>query len=156
MPTGSGCCWLVLLLRANEVVSGDRLIEAVWGEAAPVTARNMIQVYVSRLRKALGPGLLLTQPSGIRASASARRELDAIRFSKLVARAHDAMADGEAATARELLVEAIALWRGPPLADFSYESFAQGEVARLEELRLEAIEMTHRRRFGGRDGTRDW
>ncbi len=131
---------VVLLLCANEVVSGDRLIEAVWGEAAPVSARNMIQVYVSRLRKALGPGLLLTQPSGYVLRVS-EAELDAIRFSNFVTRAHDAMADGEAVTARELLVEAIALWRGPPLADFSYESFAQGEVARLEELRLEAIEM---------------
>jgi DNA-binding SARP family transcriptional activator len=131
---------VVLLLCANEVVSGDRLIEEVWGEAAPVSARNMIQVYVSRLRKALGPGLLLTQPSGYVLRVS-EAELDAIRFSTFVARAHGAMADGEAATARELLVEAIALWRGPPLADFSYESFAQGEAARLEELRLEAIEM---------------
>ena len=130
----------VLLLCANEVVSRDRLIGEVWGEEAPVSARNMVQVYVSRLRKALGRGLLLTQPPGYVLRVG-EAQLDSIRFSALVTRAHGAMADGEPGAARDLLVEAIALWRGPPLADFTYESFAQREVGRLEELRLEAIEL---------------
>ena len=68
-------------------------------------------------------------------------ELDSTRFGGLMARARDSIAQGRAGPARELLGEAIALWRGPPLAEFSYESFAQGEVARLEEMGLEAVEL---------------
>lgn len=130
----------VLLLHANEVVSRDLLIEEVWGEGAPASAANMIQVYVSHLRKALSPGLLLTQAPGYVLQTTAA-QLDATRFSDLVANARQALAAGAAVAARELLEEALGLWRGPALADFTYESFAQGEVARLEELRLEAIEL---------------
>jgi predicted ATPase/DNA-binding SARP family transcriptional activator len=130
----------VLLLHANEVVSRDLLIEEVWGAGAPTSAPNMIQVYVSRLRKALGDGLLLTQAPGYVLRVG-EAQLDTIHFSALVARAGDALAAGVAGAAREFLEEAIGLWRGPALADFSYESFAQGEVGRLEELRLEAIEL---------------
>ncbi len=130
----------VLLLSANEVLSSDRLIEEVWGERAPASAPNMIQVYVSRLRKALGPGLLLTQTPGY-VLRLGEGQLDATRFASLVARAGEAMASGDPGAARALLEDALELWRGPPLADFTYDAFAQGEVARLEELRLEALEL---------------
>ncbi len=129
-----------LLLHANEVVSRERLIDEIWGEEPPASAANMVQVYVSRLRKALGPGLLLTEPPGYVLQVD-EEQLDATRFASLVARAGEAIRAGDPAAARALLEEALALWRGPPLADLMYESFAQGEVARLEELRLEALEL---------------
>ena len=130
----------VLLLHGNEVVSRDQLIDAVWGDAAPASAPNMIQVYVSRLRKALEREALVTQPPGyvLRVGAG---ELDRARFEVLLARAADAMGAADPGAARRRLDEAMALWRGPPLADFTYESFVQAEVARLEELRLEAVEL---------------
>ena len=130
----------VLLLRPGTVVSREQLIEEMWGAAAPASASNMIQVYVSRLRKPLGHEALLTKPPGyvLRVEDGA---LDSARFERLLARADSAMGADDPAAARELLDEAMSLWRGPPLADFRYESFAQGEAARLEELRLEAVEL---------------
>ena len=130
----------VLLLSANEVLSSDRLIDEVWGERAPASAPNMIQVYVSRLRKALGPGLLVTQAPGY-VLRLGEGQLDATRFASLLAQAGDAMASRDPGAARTLLEHGLELWRGPPLADFTYDAFAQGEVARLEDLRLEALEM---------------
>lgn len=130
----------LLVLHANEVVSRERLIEELWGERSPGSAPNMVQVYVSRLRKALGPGLLVTQSPGY-VLRLGDAQLDVLTFADLVARARDAMAQGDASGARELLVTAIAMVRGEALADFGYESFAKSEVARLEEMRLEAIEL---------------
>ena len=125
----------VLLLHANEVVSTERLIDDLWGEAPPATAAKSIQVYVSRLRKQLGDGRLVTRTPGylLRVEPS---ELDAARFEQLAADA----GRGPPAQAAELLREALSLWRAPPLADVAYEPFAQEEIARLEELRLGAIE----------------
>ena len=125
----------VLLLHANEVVSTERLIDDLWGEAPPATAAKSIQVYVSRLRKELGDGRLATRTPGylLRVEPS---ELDAARFEQLVAEA----GPGPPARTAELLREALSLWRAPPLADLAYEPFAQEEIARLEELRLGAIE----------------
>src|SRR6516165_896660 len=130
----------LLVLHANQVVAGERLIDELWGEAPPASAANMIQVYVSRLRKALGPGVLLTQPPGYVLQVG-EGQLDSARFATLLAAAGDALRAGDPGAARTLLGEADSLWRDPPLADFTYESFAQAEVARLEELRLEALEL---------------
>ena len=126
-----------LLLNANEVVSTDRLAEALWPEKIPRTAAKAIQVYVSTLRKALGiardrletrgPGYVLRVGAG---------ELDLNEFERLLASAKDEKAAVRAATLRE----ALALWRGAPLADFEYESFVQPEAARLGELRQLALE----------------
>ncbi len=126
-----------LLLNANEVVSTDRLAEALWPEKIPRTAAKAIQVYVSALRKALGiardrletrgPGYVLRVGAG---------ELDLHEFERLLASAKDEKAAVRAATLRE----ALALWRGAPLADFEYESFVQPEAARLGELRQLALE----------------
>jgi predicted ATPase/DNA-binding SARP family transcriptional activator len=129
-----------LLLHANEVVSRERLIEDVWGETPPASAPNMIQVYVSGLRKALGGELLVTRAPGYLLRVD-EALVDAERFAELIQRARDAMGDRRADEARSMINDAIELWRGPPLADFTYESFAQGDVARLEELRLEGIEL---------------
>jgi DNA-binding SARP family transcriptional activator len=125
----------ILLLNANELVSTDLLIDAVWGASPPLTARKTIQVYVSRLRGAVGDERLVTRPAGYVLYVEPA-ELDLARFEQLVAEARRAPA--EAASSK--LREALALWRGPALADLAYEEFAQAEVARLEELRLAAIE----------------
>jgi DNA-binding SARP family transcriptional activator len=126
----------VLLLRPNEVVPAEQLIDALWGERPPPTASTMVQVYVSRLRKLLGRDLLLTRPAGYELALDPS-QTDVGRFEALLAAA--AGTDDTAEAAR-LLNEALALWRGPALADFAYESFASVEAGRLEELRLAALD----------------
>ena len=127
----------VLLLSANDVLSADRLIEDLWGERAPASGRAALQVRISQLRKALGPAgaQLLTRPPGYVLQIDPER-LDAHRFERLLDAADGAPPERAAATLRE----ALALWRGPALADLAYESFAQPAARRLEELRLAAVE----------------
>jgi predicted ATPase/DNA-binding SARP family transcriptional activator len=127
----------VLLLSANEVVSSDRLIDELWGEHSPRSGRTALQVRVSQLRKALGAqgSRILTHAPGYMLRVDSE-ELDVWRFERLIAKADGA----NAPTAAARLREALALWRGPPLADLAYESFAQPTIARLEELRLTTIE----------------
>jgi DNA-binding SARP family transcriptional activator len=124
-----------LLLHAGEVVPTDRLIDQLWGEEPPETARKSLQVRVAGIRKTLGADLLLTQGPGyvIRAGPDT---LDLHRFERLVAEADQL----EPRSAADKLREALSLWRGPPLADFAYEPFAQGPIGRLEELRVVALE----------------
>jgi DNA-binding SARP family transcriptional activator len=131
----------VLLLHENEVVSTDRLIDELWGENPPQTARTALQGYVSRLRRALGTGgaSLVTRAPGYLLQVEPG-QLDRDRFEALLGRAREERAQGNAEAAAELLREALALWRGPTLVDFRYEPFAQSEIARLEELRLVALE----------------
>ena len=136
----------VLLLHANEVVSSDRLIEALWGASPPETARKALQMHVSQLRDLLEPQrargegrVLLTRPPGYELSL-ADGELDLQQFEQGVAEARAATKAGDAQKAARGLREALALWRGPPLADLSFESFVQDDIARLEELRLAALE----------------
>src|SRR5215207_251793 len=129
----------VLLLHRREVVSTDRLIDALWGGRPPATALKTVQGYVSHLRKALGADLLLTQGRGYLLAAKPD-QVDADRFEALTNEVHRALEAGKASRASELLGDALALWRGPPLADFAYESFAQAEIGRLEEVRLTALE----------------
>jgi DNA-binding SARP family transcriptional activator len=124
-----------LLLHANEVVSTDRLIDALWGRAPPLTAAKSIQVYVSKLRKELGQRRLVTRAPGYVLKAE-RSELDLGRFERLLGEARSA----QPREAAEKLRRALALWRGPPLADLTYEPFAQAEIARLGELRWVALE----------------
>jgi YVTN family beta-propeller protein len=137
----------ILLLHPNEVVPSDRLIDELWGERTPATAAKSLQVHVSRLRAAFedsgangGDGVVLTRSGGYLVRVRPG-ELDRDRFERLVQEASGALGDGDARRALELLREAFALWRGPPLADFAYEGFAQKEIARLEELHLTAVEL---------------
>jgi DNA-binding SARP family transcriptional activator len=127
----------ILLLTANEVISSDRLIDELWGEQSPDSGRTALQVRVSQLRKALGGAgaLILTRAPGYVLRLE-RQQLDLHRFERLVGEADVA----EPAVAAVMLREALALWRGPPLADLAYESFAQAAIGRLEELRLAALE----------------
>ncbi len=131
----------VLALHANEVVSKDRLIDELWGERAPAKAGHTVQVFVSRLRSALGGAgeRLLTRPPGYVLELG-MDELDSARCEHLYEAGRAALAAGDAAAAAALLGEAQALWRGPPLADFTYEPFAQAAIARLEELRVSCRE----------------
>ena len=96
-------------------------------------------MYVSNLRKALGDGLLVTRGRGYLLQAEAC-QVDSDRFEALVAEGRATLQAGDGRGAAERLGEALALWRGPPLADLAYERFAQAEIARLEEARLEALE----------------
>jgi DNA-binding SARP family transcriptional activator len=125
----------LLLLSANRVVGRERLIHDLWGEQPPETAVATLQAYVSRLRKLLPDGVLLTRPPGYLVVVE-HGELDLLRFESLVAKARKA----EAERAAQLLREALGLWRGPALAEFASEPFAQTEAARLEDLRLAALE----------------
>lgn len=129
----------LLLLRRGEVVSADRLIDELWGEQPPRTATKSLQVHVSHLRKALGDGVLETRGRGYVLQVD-REQVDVERFERLLEEGREALAVGEARSAAEILRQALALWRGPALADIAYEPFAQTEIARLEELRLAALE----------------
>ncbi len=128
-----------LLVHRRHPVSSDHLIDELWGERAPPTARKIVQGYVSSLRKVLGDGVLVSRGRGYLLQVDPG-QTDVDRFESLVAEGHRALAERDPHTAAERLREALTLWRGPALADFAYESFAQSEIARLEEARLAALE----------------
>jgi DNA-binding SARP family transcriptional activator len=131
----------VLGLRANEVVSTDGLIDQLWGEHPPARAVHTVQVFVSRLRGALGAAgeRLLTRPPGYVLELGPD-EVDANRCERLYDGGRSALHAGNPAGADELLQAALDLWRGAPLADFTYEPFAQATIARLQELKLSCRE----------------
>jgi DNA-binding SARP family transcriptional activator len=132
----------ILLLHAGEAVSSDRLMDDLWGDTPPSAGGTALRVRVSQLRKALGDdgGLITSRAHGYALSIESGH-LDLHRFERLVGEGERALAAGDPAGAGERLHEALALWRGAPLADFTYAPFAQGAIARLEELRLAAIEL---------------
>ena len=127
-----------LLLDPNRMVAVDRLVEDLWGEAVPPTAAKMIQIYVSQLRKVLPAGLLVTRPRGYEVRISPEA-IDLSHFERLRERGRAALADGDADEAARVLRDALALWRGPPLAEFD-EPFATIEARRLDELRSACLE----------------
>jgi YVTN family beta-propeller protein len=129
----------LLLVHANHVLSRDRLIDELWGEQPPGTAVQSLQVYVSRLRKLLPPETLLTRPPGYLLELEPD-ELDLRRFERLLAEGRAALAAVNPEEAAAVLQDALALWRGPALAEFAFEPFAQAEIGRLEDLRLAAVE----------------
>jgi len=144
LPRGRGRALLArLVLDAGRVVSTDRLIEDLWSDAPPPTVQTALHGLVSDLRKRLepmrnrgdAPAVLRTAPPGY-VLAVEPTCVDANRFRRLLDEARAAEIGERAARLRE----ALALWRGPALADFAYEPFAQSEIAALEELRLAAIE----------------
>ena len=124
-----------MLLHANEVISTDRLIDEVWGPTPPKTAGASLQNYVSRLRKAIGAELIVSQPAGYVLRVDPE-QFDLTRFERLTAEARGA----EPRARAEKLRAALALWRGPALEDLAFEPFARDEVGRLEEARLAALE----------------
>ena len=143
VPAGKQRALLTLLaLQAPHPVSAESAADALWPRAAPADAMRSLQVTVSRLRRSLGGGgsALETVTSGGYRLAVEPDAIDARRFEKLMGSARAASLEGDEATARRLLDDALGLWRGPALADVAFESFAQGEIARLDELRLAALE----------------
>ncbi len=139
-----------LVLHANRAVSRDALIDAVWGPARS-DADNRLQMAIARLRKALEPlngdvGPRLQTVSGGYLLSIAPGELDADAFHAGVHAGTGALDAGLPAQAADLLHEALALWRGPPLAEIAFEDFAQSEIRRLEELRIAGARVPDRRR----------
>ncbi len=129
----------ILLLHRGEAISSERLIEELWGDRPPATAAKTLQGYVFHLRRALGDGVLHTRRAGYELEL-APDQLDADEFARLASEGRAALNGGDPTAAARRLRDALGLWRGPPLADFAYESFAQAEIARLQEARLAALE----------------
>jgi DNA-binding SARP family transcriptional activator len=127
----------VLLLRAEQVVSTDELIEALWGEVPPETARTALHGHVAALRKLLGAQAIATSQFGYRLRVRPE-QIDLERFRMLV---EQGRGETDRARRRQLLLEALALFRGEPLADFRYDTFARADRDRIEELRLGALEL---------------
>ena len=125
----------VLLLHANEVVSTDALIDAVWGASPPERAKGSLQNYVSHLRKALGGQRLVSEPGGYLLRVEPG-ELDAEVFERLVREASGT----RPAVRAERLRAALGLWRGPALDDFAYSDFAAAAIKRLDDARGTAYE----------------
>jgi YVTN family beta-propeller protein len=136
----------LLLLHANEVVSSDRIIDALWGDDPPQNAANAVQTTVSRLRKQLLDGqngaaeMIRTRPPGYVIQV-APDDLDLARFERRVHEGRAALQAGSAEAAARALRDALATWRGPALAGVQYDGLLRREVDRLEEERLAALEL---------------
>ena len=133
----------ILLLHANQPVPRDVLIEQLWGESPPAGPDHAVEVYVWRLRKTLDPvagsPCVLTRAGGYLLRA-APEQVDLVRFERLAHDGQRSLAEGQADRAAGKFREALALWRGPPLADFRGEAFAQARITGLEKLRAEVAE----------------
>ncbi len=135
----------LLLVRAGTVVSQDELVDAVWGESGSVSSVRSLQVYVSNLRQVLarhdssGSSRIHRQGTGYVLDLDSAR-FDVARFEELAAAGREALRELRPEKARACLGEALALWRGRPLADFAYQEWARRETDRLDELRLAAVE----------------
>jgi predicted ATPase/DNA-binding SARP family transcriptional activator len=136
----------LLLLRANEVVSSDQLVEELWAGAPPASGAKGLHVHVSRLRRALAAGhsdldgeRLVTTAGGYVLRVGPE-ELDVQRCERLIGEGRSLLAAGRPDRALAALSGAVELWRGDVLADFQYDAFAQGEIARLGELRAAVLE----------------
>ncbi|WP_186382843.1 BTAD domain-containing putative transcriptional regulator [Amycolatopsis rhizosphaerae] len=127
-----------LLLDAGRVVGTDSLLDALYGEDLPREAANALQAQVSRLRRVLGGGRLERHPAGYRLAVDPA-DVDLHRFLALSGEGRRALAAGERERAAGLLREALALWRGPALADVT-APFAEPQAARLAESRVAAVE----------------
>jgi DNA-binding SARP family transcriptional activator len=129
-------------VHANELVRTEQLVDLLLGEELSAQALNTMRVAVSRLRRLLEDGeadeVVLTQVGGYVLKAGPE-QLDAVSFEHLLSEGRGLLAAGDAASASARLREALALWRGPPLADLVVLEFAQPEIRRLEELRLLAL-----------------
>ncbi len=139
----------LFLLRPNRVVAADWLVDALWDARPPASARTTLRTYVAGLRRAVEPDrshreparILRSHPRGYELRVGADADaVDAVRFAALADRAADALAAGQAAVAERAYAEALALWRGDPLAGVADLAVLRPEAARLAELRLNAEE----------------
>lgn len=122
-----------LLVRPNALVPATRLVDEVWPDEPPASAANLVQGYVSNLRKVLGRSAIETEGSGYRAHVAS---LDLLEFERLADLGAHALEDGRAEEARSAYRQALNLWRGRALADLEEEQVVQPFIARLEELGL--------------------
>jgi DNA-binding SARP family transcriptional activator/tetratricopeptide (TPR) repeat protein len=130
----------ILVVDAGHAVPVDRLIDLLWREDPPAAALASVQAYVSQLRRVLEPGrpartparVLVTQDPGYMLRVQ-DDQVDALRFHELVRRGHDDLEEGRPSAAAAVLEEALALWRGDPLAEFAAEPWSVAAVARLTE-----------------------
>jgi DNA-binding SARP family transcriptional activator len=129
----------ILLAQADEVISLERLIDGVWGEAPPETAANVLQGYVSGLRKVLGRHTIATRGRGY-AIALADGTLDLDGFERDAATGVAEHVAGHAAEASAAFTAALSRWRGPALTDLADIPGVRPVAARLDELRLVAVE----------------
>src|SRR3712207_4720473 len=106
-----------LAVDARRVVAVDRLVDDLWGEQVPDSAVKMLHISVSQLRKVLPRGVLVTRAPGYLLEVEPEG-LDVERFERLRGEGHAALVAGDADGAAALLREALALWRGPALAEF--------------------------------------
>jgi predicted ATPase/DNA-binding SARP family transcriptional activator len=144
----------LLILHRNASVSTERIIDALWQRDVPTHAVQTVRTYVSRLRDVLGSeaSRLTTEPGAYRL-ALRHGEVDVDRFQALAQSGRELLEEGDAATARDRLEEALALVRGPPLAGLEYDDFARYEIERLGELQLLVLEDLFEARLlqGGHD-----
>ena len=129
----------LLLLRRAEVVSVETIAEQLWAGDPPATGTKAVRVYVGELRKSLGADLIVTRAGGY-AIPRDGIETDIDRFEQLAAEGRQRLDEGDAEGAATAFRGALALWRGPALADFRYDDFAQPEITRFEDARLAALE----------------
>jgi predicted ATPase/DNA-binding SARP family transcriptional activator len=130
----------LLLVNRRRVVTAEQLIDGLWGESPPASAVQSLQVYVHGLRRALGAERIETAGRGYRVVVG-EDELDLDRFERMLERGRAALEAGRPDDAADDLREALAIWRGPALADLPEETRRAAEAERLEELRLTAIEL---------------
>jgi predicted ATPase/DNA-binding SARP family transcriptional activator len=129
-----------LLLHVGLVLPRDHLVDALWGERPPSSARSSLQVYVHGLRRVLGAARIETHGTGYRVCVEPD-ELDVVRFERLLEGAERSLAEGRPGVATEDLDRALALWSGPALADVADQPVARTAAPRLEEFRLRALEL---------------
>ena len=132
-----------LLINNGEVVASDTLINEVWGGSVPAKAANLISIYVLRLRRLIGDNdgsLLVTRAPGYQLRLTAD-DTDVQQFETMVRDGRRALTAGDPERAAGLLAEALALWRGSPLADVPRSALVESEAERLIELKLDAAEL---------------
>ena len=139
VPRGHALSFLALLLvHRGDAVHLDRVVDELWTGSGPKNAKNAVHVVASRLRAALGDGIVVSE-AGAYALRLPPGALDADQFEERFRRGRETLAGGEPGEAAESLAQALALWRGEALAEVRDERFAQPEISRLEDLRLDCL-----------------
>ena len=138
----------VLAINGGVMVSAEQLIDELWPEGPPKSAKTTVQTYIYHLRKILsrskespqGDNILDTRPAGY-VLAVPQDNVDVFRFQHLMADGRSALHRGDASRASGLLREALSLWRGSMLADVAMGPRLQGHATYLEEQRIEALSL---------------
>ncbi len=127
----------ILVLHRDSGIDRELLVDRMWGNEPPRSARNALYVHINGLRKAVPDDIIATTPNGYRIALDARN-IDVANFDRL---AGAARAETEASKRLDLTAGALDLWRGDPYQELAADSFALPEIVRLEELRLEMVEL---------------